>query len=102
MRRRRKLRIVAAGGDGTVAWLLSTIKKLDVSPPPAVGVLPLGTGNGISVNLGWGKKTQPRSLKARHARCRAPAHAPARRISRLIASSAPFAARDPERGGGRT
>ncbi len=58
---------MAAGGDGTVAWLLSIIKKLGVSPPPAVGVLPLGTGNGISVNLGWGKKTQPRSLKARHA-----------------------------------
>ena len=59
----RNLRVVAAGGDGTVAWVLSTIKKLGVSPPPAVGVLPLGTGNGISVNLGWGKKTQPRSLK---------------------------------------
>lgn len=62
---KKHLRLVAAGGDGTVAWLLSTVRKLNLDPPPPVGVIPLGTGNGISVNLGWGKKTRPRDLKGR-------------------------------------
>lgn len=58
------LRIIAAGGDGTVAWVLSSIRQLEIDPPPPVGVIPLGTGNGISVNFGWGKKTP--SLKGRN------------------------------------
>ena len=35
---RAKLRVVAAGGDGTVAWILGTIAELGLNPPPPVAV----------------------------------------------------------------
>lgn len=49
-----KLRILAAGGDGTVAWILKTIDELRLEPQPQVAVMPLGTGNDLSLSFGWG------------------------------------------------
>lgn len=51
---RRKMRILAAGGDGTVAWILKTIRDLQLDPAPYVAVMPLGTGNDLSLSFGWG------------------------------------------------
>ncbi len=48
------MRILAAGGDGTVAWILKTIRDLQLDPEPHVAVMPLGTGNDLSLSFGWG------------------------------------------------
>lgn len=49
-------KVLVAGGDGTIAWLLNAIHKLKLEPVPSVAILPLGTGNDLSRVLGWGKE----------------------------------------------
>ncbi|KAL7288695.1 hypothetical protein TKK_0017420 [Trichogramma kaykai] len=49
-------KILVAGGDGTIAWILNAIDKLKLKPIPSVAILPLGTGNDLSRVMGWGKE----------------------------------------------
>ncbi|KHJ99852.1 diacylglycerol kinase accessory domain protein [Oesophagostomum dentatum] len=49
------VRLVVAGGDGTISNVLETLEEFQRKPPMAV--LPLGTGNDLSRVLGWGSGT---------------------------------------------
>ncbi|XP_024537974.1 diacylglycerol kinase 7 [Selaginella moellendorffii] len=54
---RERLRILVAGGDGTVGWVLGSLAELHLEhrgPCPPVGVIPLGTGNDLARSFGWG------------------------------------------------
>ncbi|KAJ4815861.1 Diacylglycerol kinase [Rhynchospora pubera] len=54
---RKNLRIMVAGGDGTVGWLLGCLGELKVQnrePVPPISIIPLGTGNDLSRSFGWG------------------------------------------------
>ena len=49
------IRVIVAGGDGTVMWALSELEAHGVSSDRvAVGVLPFGTGNDFSRSTGFG------------------------------------------------
>ncbi|XP_068647957.1 diacylglycerol kinase 7-like [Aristolochia californica] len=54
---REKLRVMVAGGDGTVGWVLSSLAELyreKREPVPPLGIIPLGTGNDLARSFGWG------------------------------------------------
>ncbi|RZC39409.1 diacylglycerol kinase epsilon [Asbolus verrucosus] len=55
----KEIKILVGGGDGTVAWVLSSSHKLDLDPEPPIAIVPLGTGNDLSRVLGWGKENPP-------------------------------------------
>uniref|UniRef100_A0A0C9QX78 Diacylglycerol kinase n=1 Tax=Wollemia nobilis TaxID=56998 RepID=A0A0C9QX78_9CONI len=54
---RDRIRIMVAGGDGSVGWVLGSIGELlagSGKPIPPVGVIPLGTGNDLARSFNWG------------------------------------------------
>ncbi|XP_076892621.1 diacylglycerol kinase 4-like isoform X2 [Bidens hawaiensis] len=54
---RERLRIIVAGGDGTVGWVLGCLGELHErgrDPVPPTAIIPLGTGNDLSRSFGWG------------------------------------------------
>ncbi|WOK94052.1 hypothetical protein Cni_G02754 [Canna indica] len=71
---RSALKIMVAGGDGTIGWVLRSLRKhvnKRESVPP-VGIIPLGTGNDLSRSFGWGGAL-PHAWKSKvqHFLCRA-------------------------------
>ena len=52
------LRIICAGGDGTVNWTISLLSKIfsleETGFRPPIAICPFGTGNDLSRSLGWG------------------------------------------------
>ena len=54
-RRPGLIRVIFAGGDGTVTWGMMELTAHDISPDDIlVGSLPLGTGNDFARMSGWG------------------------------------------------
>jgi len=62
---KENLRLIACGGDGTVGWILSVMDSMSFPPgkTPAIGIIPLGTGNDLSRSLNWGGKYRDKPLK---------------------------------------
>lgn len=57
----RPVKIIVAGGDGTVMWCLSELEQHEIPLSNVViGVLPFGTGNDFAKSLEW---TLPKRLK---------------------------------------
>lgn len=47
-------RLLIAGGDGTIAWVLNAVQNLKTEKLPETAVVPMGTGNDLARVLGWG------------------------------------------------
>jgi hypothetical protein len=48
------VRIVVCGGDGSVSWVLSELVREGLNDRVALSVIPVGTGNDMSIATGWG------------------------------------------------
>ena len=46
-------RLLVCGGDGTIGWIQGAASAIWPTNPPAMGILPLGTGNDLARSYGW-------------------------------------------------
>lgn len=52
----KQYKVLVCGGDGTISWILNSIQSLGPEEShPEVAILPIGTGNDLSIELGWGE-----------------------------------------------
>jgi len=59
-----RVRVLVAGGDGTVAAIIQSSLNLDLDKRPPIAILPLGTGNDLARTLGWGGTADTDNLAA--------------------------------------
>ncbi|KAL7719429.1 Diacylglycerol kinase [Entamoeba marina] len=53
---------IICGGDGTVGWVMDELRK--AGKKPKIFVIPLGTGNDMSISTGWGGGYNGQSIKS--------------------------------------
>ena len=49
-----QLHFIVCGGDGSVCWILSVVDEMNFACQPTFSIIPLGTGNDLSISLNWG------------------------------------------------
>jgi diacylglycerol kinase (ATP) len=59
--------VLVCGGDGTVGWINGAVQKVhkdmnSMQNVPGVAILPIGTGNDISIATGWGRSFKDGSI----------------------------------------
>ena len=60
-------RVIIAGGDGSVMWVVDELIKNDIDLKRcACGIIPFGTGNDFSITLGWGDKCPKNLISGLH------------------------------------
>lgn len=50
------IRVIVAGGDGSLIWVIELLNSQNINISSLLfGILPFGSGNDLSANLGWGR-----------------------------------------------
>jgi diacylglycerol kinase (ATP) len=57
------LRVLVGGGDGTYHYVIQAMIEAGICPLPPVGTIPLGTGNDLARQFGWGGSVYPNRKK---------------------------------------
>ncbi len=65
VKKKEKVIGVVCGGDGTVMWVVTELASFNIDPMKVpLAIIPLGTGNDFSQNIGWGKTQEKLTQKS--------------------------------------
>jgi len=64
------LRVLVAGGDGTFHAVLHGMMLASYDPLPPAGIIPMGTGNDLARQFGWGRNFIPKRKRTLRMLCK--------------------------------